>query len=314
MKNYIVDRNTDNRSFIETCKLLKEENIQNNDFFLRLYDESLSQIDPYDINLTDDIKIKIINECNINPYYYLREVINMRCHTRYLSLNTNYLSEIYCILNGIDYCVNRTISNYDNYIRLATLSWLFNFGLLDSNMLFYKNSWDLVNLNIFNNIIDNLPDYIKRKFTDNKLYGCCTRLVNKNNNNNLNVRYTREHDPIRFYRDRPINYHIQFFDSFDITKYNNIILASSNMVYTNIKSEALKRNSISCRIFIPSNINNDIDTPKYDYYKDTIAFYNNMINSSYIWHYNKLFDMDISSLKEFISKHSSTNMIVINYN
>ena len=62
----IYDVNTSNQSFIEMWKLLKDKGVKNNKFFLILYDPGLSGVDPYDPNLSDEMKLRILAEVQKN--------------------------------------------------------------------------------------------------------------------------------------------------------------------------------------------------------------------------------------------------------
>jgi len=71
----IVDLKTKNKSFLRLAGLYKHMGIKNHTFLLALHDPDLQGIDPHDENLTDDLKLKIAIECNVNPWYYFREVM-----------------------------------------------------------------------------------------------------------------------------------------------------------------------------------------------------------------------------------------------
>ena len=47
---YILDIETSNSSFIQMASLLRRKGVENWGFFLKLYDEDLQGIDPYDPN------------------------------------------------------------------------------------------------------------------------------------------------------------------------------------------------------------------------------------------------------------------------
>ena len=72
-----VDYTTSNNSFLKMYKKLKSMDIKNNKFFLRIYDRSLSKIDPHDPNLTQEEQSKVLQECIRNPWYFIREVIRI---------------------------------------------------------------------------------------------------------------------------------------------------------------------------------------------------------------------------------------------
>ena len=73
-RRFIYDTDTRNISFIQVAVDLKKLGVKNHLFMLKLYDPSLKGVDPYDPDLTEEQMIRIINECYINPWYYLREV------------------------------------------------------------------------------------------------------------------------------------------------------------------------------------------------------------------------------------------------
>ena len=61
-----IPMETRNKSFFQMHYYLKERGIQNNNFFLALYDSGLRGIDPRDPNLPNHIKVRVLQECRIN--------------------------------------------------------------------------------------------------------------------------------------------------------------------------------------------------------------------------------------------------------
>ena len=95
------DYQTRNRSFLEMAETLKKAGIRNNDFFLELLDEGLQGIDPYDKNISDDIKQRILVEAKNNIWYYVREIVMI---PRYggctpFKLNRMVLAKSWCYTN-----------------------------------------------------------------------------------------------------------------------------------------------------------------------------------------------------------------------
>lgn len=65
------DFNTDNESFLKMHYFLKAKGIQNNKFFLLIYDSGLKGIDPRNPApnnpmLARQLKLRILRECTIN--------------------------------------------------------------------------------------------------------------------------------------------------------------------------------------------------------------------------------------------------------
>ena len=58
----IYDVNTSNLSFLRMSYHLKQQNVSNNKFMLQLIDTDLVGVNPYDPNLSADLKAKIYKE------------------------------------------------------------------------------------------------------------------------------------------------------------------------------------------------------------------------------------------------------------
>lgn len=59
-------KETSNQSFLDMHYYLKSQGIQNNDFFLCLFDAGLAGVDPRDPNLPVNLKGRIMTECKRN--------------------------------------------------------------------------------------------------------------------------------------------------------------------------------------------------------------------------------------------------------
>lgn len=70
----IVDTSTKNKSFLRLSSLYKTMGVKNHTFILSLLNPELRGIDPYDPNLSIEVKAAIIEECKMNFWYYIREV------------------------------------------------------------------------------------------------------------------------------------------------------------------------------------------------------------------------------------------------
>lgn len=97
------DYNTTNKSFLDMYLYLKSINIKNNNFMLIINNKELIGVDPYDPNLSDNLKSKIIKECKENIYYFLREVMRIPEQgggsSRY-ELNRANCAQLFCFLNN----------------------------------------------------------------------------------------------------------------------------------------------------------------------------------------------------------------------
>lgn len=70
----ICDTETTNKSFLDYASLLYQMGIKNWAFCLALHDPKLKGVDPFDENLSSEMKIRVGIELSSNPWYYLREV------------------------------------------------------------------------------------------------------------------------------------------------------------------------------------------------------------------------------------------------
>jgi hypothetical protein len=75
--NAIIDINTQNKSFLRTAGLFKKMGIKNHAFLLALHDKTLRGIDPHSPDLTKEQLSRVIMECKVNYWYYVREVISV---------------------------------------------------------------------------------------------------------------------------------------------------------------------------------------------------------------------------------------------
>jgi len=73
----IVHLNTKNESFLRLARLLKYMGIKNHAFMLALHNPLLKNIDPHDPNLTEEQKAMVIEECKVNFWYFIREVVRV---------------------------------------------------------------------------------------------------------------------------------------------------------------------------------------------------------------------------------------------
>lgn len=167
-RTYIHHIKTKNISFLQTAKDLKDLGIKNNMFFLRLYDPDLEFIDPHDPNLPENIIIKILNECIINPWYFLRECVRIpdqgNTGIPYI-LNRANLAMTFCLLNGIDSYLVIPRQKGKTQSTIAILDWAFLFGTTNSEFMFINKSQTDANNNLdrLKQQRDLLPPYMRMK-------------------------------------------------------------------------------------------------------------------------------------------------------
>lgn len=75
--NAIIDYNTPNKSFLRLAGLYKSMGIKNHAFLLQLHNPLLVGVDPFDPKLTIEQMAMIAEECQVNPFYYFREIVRV---------------------------------------------------------------------------------------------------------------------------------------------------------------------------------------------------------------------------------------------
>ena len=77
LEEIYLDFSTKNVSFIKMAAILQAEGVKNCYFFLQLNDKKLKGIDPYDPDLSTEMKFRVFRECANNRWYFYREVFRV---------------------------------------------------------------------------------------------------------------------------------------------------------------------------------------------------------------------------------------------
>lgn len=166
----MVHHTTTNLSFLKLYHILTELGIKNSTFFLTLYDRSLLDVDPFDENLTDEQISRIIYECTINPWYFLREAVRVPASgISKFEIHRGNLALIWAVLNNIDVYNILPRQSFKTFSIAAIILWIMYFGGYRTEIMLYANS----DPNLKNNMSrvralrDYLPKYLQ--FHDNKM-------------------------------------------------------------------------------------------------------------------------------------------------
>ena len=315
MASYITDVKAKNISFIQTAVDLRKLGIKKYKFFLILYDPSLRGVDPYSPDLTKDQMIRIINECIINPWYYLREVARIPDQGNAAGipyqLNRGNLAATWCFINSIDnyYVVPRQIGKTQS--SLAIILWAFLFGTTNSEFMFanMQNERAIENLDRLKQQRDLLPPYLQFKIayddtgkgikpTDN-----VKSLKNANNKNSIVTKPSARSVETAERIGRGSTQPIQYFDEFEFIPYIKTIMAASGPAYSTASENAKRNNSAACRII--TSTPGDLDSQSG---QDA----NEIKNNTCTWS-EKFYDMSIEDVHDFIYKNSGNNIVYIEY-
>ena len=278
-----------NQSFIDVSELLKYININNNDFMLKLNDESLRDVDPHSETLTEEQKIAIINECKSNIWYFIREVVLVPdkvftdTYVPY-QLDMYSLANIWCSYNRItSYVVTKKEDDIVDIAPLIIWELLFNETAdleinnpFDGGQILYDHIFD---------ILTHLPQYLlpdTMVVSDTTINtGKCKCNVNSDAITKLNVENIRR-----------INYD-------KISIYPNFEYMPLNVELLHLRRKPKDAYNIMVSL---SNEDNTLT------YKNLL----DLISKSCPWE-NFLYDLDINMARRYIDQNSSTNIVYIGY-
>lgn len=148
--------------------ILKEMGIQNNTFFLQLYDETLLDIDPLDeASLTNEQKLRVHIEITKNPWYYFREIVRIPMTDVGLQfeLTRATLAILWVLINDLHAYVVIPRQCYKSYTVAGFYSWVIYWGARNFNAAFFAQNDILVTQNLarVKDLREALPAYLNLK-------------------------------------------------------------------------------------------------------------------------------------------------------
>ena len=176
LEKYKIDWETTNESFLKMAAILYNRGVKNFCFFLRLDDQKLSGVDPYDPNLSDEMKIRVFKECSVNRWYFYREVFRVGetgASTEIgggseFKLNRGNLAYLWaCSLNISCYLIMPRQTG-KTWAAIADCAWVHQFIRGSGIIHFNKNQGDAnMNLRRMQDAIRMLPMYLQHSNYDN---------------------------------------------------------------------------------------------------------------------------------------------------
>lgn len=153
---------TRNKYFLDLHQYLKSKRIKNNKFMLKIYDTELISIDPFDLNLSESDKQKVLDEIEKNFFYYVREIVRIYqqgggiCRPKF---NIANLAQLYLYDNNI----SSWTSCYRQSFKTITVCIIESYNRLfdkkDNN--YCSHGYDKFVESKVDSIYELLPDYIK---------------------------------------------------------------------------------------------------------------------------------------------------------
>jgi hypothetical protein len=300
--------NSTNKSFLRMYKFLKERGIVNNKFFLAIYDKELINVDPYSPNLSKQLKARILKECRINPWYFLREVMNMPVtggFSRY-EMNRGNLALTFLVLNNINVTMMLPRQNGKTIGTVAIYQWLYWLASTNSEFIFSNKVYGdaQANLKRFSLMAECLPPYLRveklKKDKDNILAFSSGKI---GNSIRLIPSATSTEDADKLGRGMTAPY--EWFDEFAYSAFNYVIFPAAAPAAGKASEEAELRNGFYSKIITTTP--NSIDLPEGQYCKsimDMAAVFNEKI----------FYDLESrESIRDYVSKNSDNDFVHVEF-
>ena len=169
--DYFFHVGTSNLSFLQLSKKLRSLNVENNKFFLSLYDKELANFNPHDENLPEEIKARIVVEAARNPWYFYREVVKVSVPGGRISfrLHVGNLALLWCMMNNINHYTILPRQNYKTVSTIVGCAWIYTLGTSNSHMFFFNKSLpdSINNLKRLKDVCDGLPKWLMKDVLTN---------------------------------------------------------------------------------------------------------------------------------------------------
>lgn len=159
-------KSTTNKSFLNMHYFLKDIGIKNNNFMLALLDPDLAGVDPHDKRLNSYMKQKVLRECILNYWYFLREVIRIPVEgsagVQY-ELHRGNLALNFCMMYNLNVFLELPRQHYKTVSALCRYLYLFNFGTSNSQISFLNKKMEDAkrNLQDMKDLREMLPTYLR---------------------------------------------------------------------------------------------------------------------------------------------------------
>lgn len=313
MGKYYVHVETSNKSFLKMYKTLGMLKIENRDFFLALYDKSLRNVDPFDPNLDQETKLRIVIECKNNLWYFLRECVRIVGDggTNQYKLHRGNLALTWCLLNNIDFFLELSRQNGKSISVDCGLLWLYNFGTTNATILMMNKDHAEAKSNLarIREMRSALPEYMRfdTKFNaDNKELKILENKEDAINPKTHNKIITKPCATSKEKADklgRGMTSSIQWYDEFAFLAYNMIIYTAASPAAGEAGRFAEEHGKPHCKMITTTP--GDMQT---DAGRDCFEFRNLSCPFTEDW-----YDWDINEVKKFIEYNSTNGFTVISF-
>lgn len=313
----IYDYNTKNKSFLMVHEQLKLLGVRNNEFFLLLLNPRLQGVDPHDPNISAELALMVVEECQLNFFYYLREVVRVPqqgAGVVQFELDRATLAAAYCFINDINFYLIKPRQTGKSVGISVFLSWAFKFGITNGGFAFYANKEknSKANLKRMKTYIGLLPRYMANMGA--QIYDSTGKLVRKTNNikryyepssgNTADVMNCAISEETAEELGRGDSHNFEFYDEAEFTTCIETTVQVSGPAFNTASYNALKNGMHSCRMFAttPGDLSNEKKCGS------ALKIVNDAVN----WE-ERYYDTNPLKLKQYIVRKSNYRVVYIEY-
>jgi hypothetical protein len=305
---------TRNISFLQTARDLKALGIKNNMFFLKLYDETLEFVDPHSPHLSHEQTLRVMNECIVNPWYFIRECVRIPEQGGNgipYQLHRANLAATFCFLMGLDHYLVIPRQKGKTQSTVSILDWAFLFGTTNSEFMFINKRQEDANNNLqrLKDQRELLPTYMRMKevLTEegkiDKGRDNVQSIVNPTTGNKIVTKPSARSMEAAEGLGRGCTQPIQYYDETEFTPFIKTIIEAAGPAYNTASANARRNNAAYCRIF--TSTPGDLDTqPGQDC--------SLIIEKTCKWT-EKFYDWTKDEIDEYISTNSGNGIVYIEY-
>lgn len=249
-----IHKETRNKSFLNMHYYLKSIGIKNNAFFLALFDTDLAAVDPFDPMLTTLYKQKIMRECMVNYWYWLRECARIPTQGgstsgEFYQLHRGNLALNFLMINCFNVFLEQSRQTGKTTGALFRYLWTFNFGTTNSEIMFIHKNHDgsKDNLAALKRYREAQPSYLRMDSfvgADGKKAKIIDRaetLQHPLNNNKIKTLASARNKQMANTLGRGCTQPLQYYDEYGWIIHNNLIYESATPAFITAAENA-KRN------------------------------------------------------------------------
>lgn len=294
-------------SALKLYTIYKDFGIKNKDFILELMDEKLLNVDPFDVkNLNDELKTRIIVECQRNPWYFFREIVRIPTGGGLIRMkfHRGNAAMLWALLRNLSIFVMLPRQRFKTTTVMILFLWIIYFGAKNTKLKLFahRDSLLIKNISEIRDIRNALPSYLnfhnKSKDKDNTMEITFSELGNKINKQ-APGNSEADADNIGRGESTPI----QMYDEYCHIRHIKNQYLSSVLAYSTVAKIAKKNGSPHFKVM--SSTAPFLNKPEGSW---TYTFLNNCADFD-----ENIFDMKTEDLNNYLMTSSSNGFLRIEY-